>query len=184
MSCKQLMISRARLVAQAYKMDAKRACQSLTPIGVNGSILANATGVTYDVALNDALDAGGLVAGDHLNFKTKGSQKYLILGLISGLKGTEKVGYRGFRWNGNDVKNNFESTFNVDAVGSFYWNVEAVRSGIEAFAWDCLPAFGPNDNVQIGLYNSTAANIEIPILGYCMPVPDHYRPMVGTAGRS
>lgn len=178
MSCKQLMLSRARQIAAAYDMDPRRACQSLTPIGVNGSIAAGADGVSYDAAINDPLSPVPII-GDHLNFKTKGSQKYLVLGLISGLKDDTAVGYRGFRWNGNDVKNNFESSFEVDAPGQVFWNVEAVRAGIEAFPWDCLPAFGPNDNVQIGLWNTTGAPVAIPILGYAMPVPDSYKPAVG-----
>lgn len=172
------MIARARQVAAAYNLDAHRACQSLTPIGVNGSILAGSNGVTYDQAVNDPLDPVP-TPGDHYNFRTRGSQKYLVLGLINFLELPTGVGYRGFRWNGNSVKNNFESTFEIDAVSHGFWNVQAVRAGIEAFPWDCMPAFGPNDSVQIGLWNTSGVDVPLAAMAYAMPVPSEYKPPNG-----
>lgn len=159
-------------------MDAKKACQSLTPIGVNGLLLDGSTGETYNQEITDVL-AGG-VAGDHVQFESLGSQKYLILGLINNetVAAGRLWGYRGITWNGNDVKNNFEATFATDAVHSDFFSIEAVRSGIEAFPWECVPAFGPNDKVRVGMWSRVGGDIEINLLAYAMPVPAHYKPPV------
>ncbi|MEE9386334.1 MAG: hypothetical protein V3V08_23215, partial [Nannocystaceae bacterium] len=161
-------------------MDPRLACQSLTPIGVNGTILAAADGSNFDTVITD-----GGAAGDHLQFTSKGSQKYLLLGLIDNedTAAPQEWGYRGMLWNGNDQKNNFEGSFAVDKVHSSFFNVEAVRSGIQAFPWECLPAFGPNDVIDIGLYNDSNPSVNLPVtlLAYAMPVLAAYTPLISVA---
>jgi hypothetical protein len=185
MSCRAQIYQRARIVAERYQMDAKRACQSLTPIGVNGTLLDGSTGETYNQAIFDTLAGASALPGDHIQFESLGSQKYLILGLINAEESgavRREWGYRGIEWNGNDVKNNFESSFSVDAVHNLFFNVEAIRSGIEAFPWECVPAFGPNDKVRIGLWSRAGLDIEINLLAYAMPVPVSYKPPVTKVG--
>lgn len=183
-TCRELLYARARRVAERYNMDPRKACQSLTPIGIQGLVATAADGVSTNTVIRDVLDPNADPnGGDHLSFTSKGEQKYLLMGLFNNESTALPIdwGYREMFWNGNGVKNNFEESFEVDAVHSGFFNLEAVRSGVEAFPWDCLPAFGPNNVIDIGIWNNTGAPVNIDVLAYAMPVTDEYKPLITIA---
>jgi hypothetical protein len=182
--CRELLYARARRVAERYNMDPRRACQSLTPIGLNGKIAIGATGTSFNTPILDVQNPSAPAAGgDHITFTSKGEQKYLLLGFFDDENTAAPTdwGYRELRWNGNNVKNNFEGSFETDAVHSAFFNLEAVRSGVEAFPWDCLPAFGPNNVIDIGIWSTDAAIVSFSALAYAMPVNADYQPLISVA---
>lgn len=182
-NCRHYINNRARRIAEKAGLDPESAVRSLRSITNISQVLAAATGELNTISIED--DNGGDVDGNRWRLQGQGGKKWVLVAMIS----SEPVaaagagwGYKDFVFNNNPInKLSFQESLADRANDAMFWSQEAVKSGLDPFPWEDLPAFGPNDTLDIVAFNAGIALVACSVQFWVMPVPDNYVPIGSTS---
>ena len=183
-NCKDYIDARARRIAKHAGLDPEAAVFSLRSITNVSEILAAATGELNTVSIED--DNGADTDGNRWRLQGQGGRLWVLVAMVSGepvAAAGATWGYKDFVYNGNPInKLSFQESLEDRSNDASFWSLEAVKSGIDPFPWQDLPAFGPNDTLDIVAFNATAGLVACAVQFWIMPVPDGYQP-IGSESR-
>ncbi len=171
---------RAKRIAAAAGLKPEAAVLSLRAISVVQDVLAAADGETNTTSIIDANSPAG-VAGNRYRLQGQGGKKWVCVSMIAnnGVAGVDPGwGIKDFVYNDNPInKLSFQESLQDRSNNASFFSLEAIRSGIDPFPWQDLPAFGPNDTLDIVAYNSTVADVPASAQFWLLPVGDDYEPI-------
>ena len=179
-NAKDYLNMRARRIAQQAGLDPDAAVLSMRAVSVVGGILVAADGETNTTTITDNNGTG--VDGDRFRLQGQGGKKWALVGMIAnnGAANTDpEWGIKDFVFNDNPInKLSFQESLADRSNNAAFFSLEAIRSGIDPFPWQDLPAFGPNDTLDIVAYNSDGAAV-VPCQAqfWLIPVPEDYTPI-------
>jgi len=179
-TCKQHIEKRARHLAEIFGWDPEDTVARLKGLSVTNDILASSDGTTFTTPIRDENAANGQ-AGDHWRLQGEGGKHWVVLGMVANAEaGTiQGWGYKDFDHNGNGInKLSFDedSSLGDRSVAAGFFSLEAMKSGNDGFPYLDFPAFGPNDTVSIGAYETTGADNLTSVQFWILPVPAEYEP--------
>jgi len=179
-NAKDYINMRARRIARHAGLDEASAVLSLRAVSVIGGVLVAADGETNTTTITDA--NGTAVDGDRFRLQGQGGKKWVLVAMIAN-NGAANVdpewGIKDFVFNDNGInKLSFAESLADRSNSAAFFSLEAIRSGIDPFPWQDLPAFGPNDTLDIVAYNTDgAAVVTAQAQFWLMPVPTDYEPI-------
>ena len=177
-NAKDYIDARCRLIAKADGQNPETAVLAMRAVSVISNVLAGADGITNTVSIIDA-NSPGAQDGNRFRLETQGSQKYAVVSMISNATaGTDPGwGIRNFVFNDNPIdKISFQESLQDRSNNAGFFSLEAVKSGIDPFPWQFLPAFGPNDTLDIVAYETTGGLTPCQAQFWVLPVSDDYKP--------
>jgi hypothetical protein len=177
-----ILRERARWIARGAGLDENLAIHSLRGITVKGGILAAAKGQTNSTPVIDD-NAAVPVDGDCFRLKGLGEEHWTLVGMVTNeVAGTDAGwGIRNFYENSRGIDQiSFapDSSLGDRGLNASYMSLEAMKSGIDPFPWQQMPAFGPNSFVDVAAFNDTGALIAaVSAQFWIMPVPANFKPL-------
>lgn len=184
-NAKDYINARARYIAEAAGLDPSGAVRSLRAVSCIGNVLVAADGETNTTTITD-LNEAVPVTGDRWRLQGQGGKKWVCVAMIAndGVAGTDpEYGIKDFVFNDNGInKMSFQGSLADRSNNAAFFSLEAIRSGVDPFPWQDLPAFGPNDTLDIVAYNTDGAAIVLASVQFwLMPVPEDYEPIGSTS---
>jgi len=177
-TAKDYIDARCRLIAKMDGQNPETAVLSMRAVSVVGQVLAAANGETNSITIVDS-NVAGAVPGNRFRLESQGSQKYAVVSMIAdATAGTDPGwGIKNFVFNDNPIdKLSFQESLQDRSNNAAFFSLEAVKSGIDPFPWQFLPAFGPNDTLDIVAYNNVtpAADADCSAQFWLLPVSGKY----------
>ena len=181
-NCKDYIDARARRIAVHAGLDPEAAVLSLRSITNISQVLAAATGELNTTTIED--DNGGDVDGNRWRLQGQGGKHWVLVAMVScepANAAGATWGYKNFVFNDNPInKLSFQGSLEDRSNDAVFWGQEAVKSGLDPFPWQDLPAFGPNDTLDVVAFNATAGLVVCGVQFWIMPVPVEYTPIGST----